>query len=156
MVQFLGEYEIDERLEDGTVARTYNLLLEYGEEDLEEFFASTRNYPPILNTETIQFWESLANVANALHSMHNLVLKRQDGRHHFFSGYCSNISDELDMADANTPRWHCDLKPDNILRVDDEFKLADFGFAKFKPKYPDGAPPEELITLITGGTETYG
>ncbi|XXG99358.1 hypothetical protein Hte_005695 [Hypoxylon texense] len=126
MVQFLGEYEIDERLEDGTVDRTYNILLEYGEEDLEEFFASSRNYPPILNTETIQFWESLANVANALHSMHNLVLKRQDGRHHFFSG------------------------------VDGEFKLADFGFAKFKPKYPDGAPPEELITLITGGTETYG
>ncbi|KAI1775401.1 hypothetical protein F4818DRAFT_48219 [Hypoxylon cercidicola] len=139
MVQFLGEYEIDEKLEDGTVARTYNILLEYGEEDLEEFFASKMNYPPILNSETIQFWESLANVANALHSMHNLVLERQDGRHHFFSG------------------WHCDLKPDNILRVGGEFKLADFGFAKFKPKYPDGgAPPEELKSLITGGTETYG
>ncbi|KAI1760751.1 hypothetical protein GGR53DRAFT_62938 [Hypoxylon sp. FL1150] len=138
MVQFLGEYEIDEWIEDGTVGRTYNILLEYGDEDLEEFLASKETYPPSFPTETIQFWESLANVATALHSIHNLVLRRQDGSQHLFSG------------------WHCDLKPDNILRVDGEFKLADFGFAKFKPKYPLGAPPEKLISFITGGTETYG
>ncbi|KAI1453403.1 hypothetical protein F4805DRAFT_377169 [Annulohypoxylon moriforme] len=134
MVKFLGEYEIDERHDDGSVVHTWNILLEYGEEDLEEFFASQRNYPPNLNPETIQFWNSLANVAQALDSMHNLDLERENGRHDCFSG------------------WHCDLKPDNILRVDGEFKLADFGFAKFKPKNPGGVPKQ----YITGGTETYG
>lgn len=67
-----------------------------------------------------------------------------------------SLMDEIWLMLTYLLRWHCDLKPDNILRVDGEFKLADFGFAKFKPKYPHGAPPEKLITLITGGTETYG
>ncbi|KAI0888745.1 uncharacterized protein GGS22DRAFT_196622 [Annulohypoxylon maeteangense] len=134
MVKFLGEYEIDEQLEDGSVQRTWNILLEFGEQDLEEFFASQRNYPPNLNPETIQFWNSLSNVAQALDSMHNLEVERENGRYDHFSG------------------WHCDLKPDNILRVDGEFKLADFGFAKFKPKNPGGVPKQ----CITGGTETYG
>ncbi|KAI1386093.1 uncharacterized protein F4822DRAFT_305220 [Hypoxylon trugodes] len=135
MVRYLGEYEIDERLEDGRVSRTWNILLEYGEEDLEEFFASQRNCPPNLNPETIQFWKSLANVAEALDAIHNLELERENGHHDCFSG------------------WHCDLKPDNILRVNGEFKLADFGFAKFKPtKLGD----VQTKARITGGTETYG
>ncbi|KAI1410206.1 hypothetical protein F5Y13DRAFT_202335 [Hypoxylon sp. FL1857] len=134
MVQFLGEYEIDETLEGGMVFHTWNILLEYGDEDLEEFFASPLNYPPNLNPETVQFWNSLANVAKALDAMHNLDLERENGRHDSYSG------------------WHCDLKPDNILRVDGEFKLADFGFAKFKPKNPGRIPKQ----YITGGTETYG
>ncbi|KAI1209587.1 uncharacterized protein F4807DRAFT_97731 [Annulohypoxylon truncatum] len=134
MVRFLGEYEIDEQLEDGSVCHTWNILLEYGEEDLDEFFASRRNYPPNLNPETLQFWNSLANVAQALDSVHNLELERENGRHDYFSG------------------CHCDLKPDNILRVDGEFKLADFGFAKFKPKNPGGVPKQ----YIPGGTATYG
>ncbi|KAI2466329.1 hypothetical protein F4781DRAFT_406060 [Annulohypoxylon bovei var. microspora] len=134
MVKFLGEYEIDERIDDGSICHTWNILLEYGEEDLEEFFASPRNYPPNLNPETIKFWNSLANVAEALDTMHNLEIERENGRHDYFSG------------------WHCDLKTDNILRVDGEFKLADFGFAKFKPKNPGEIPRQ----YMTGGTETYG
>ncbi|KAI2619905.1 hypothetical protein GGR54DRAFT_639670 [Hypoxylon sp. NC1633] len=133
MVQFLGEYEIDENL-DGKIEHTWNIILEYGEYDLEEFFASPKNYPPNLNQETIQFWTSLAKVAEALDAVHDLELERENGRRDSFSG------------------WHCDLKPDNILRIDGEFKLADFGFAKFKRKTPGQVPKEYL----TGGTETYG
>lgn len=85
MVKYLGEYKIDEQLEDGSIGHTWNMLLEYGEEDLDEFFASQRNYPPNLNPETIQFWNSLANVAQVLDSMHNLEFGRENGRHdHFF------------------------------------------------------------------------
>lgn len=133
MVKYLGEYKIDEQLEDGSIGHTWNMLLEYGEEDLDEFFASQRNYPPNLNPETIQFWNSLANVAQVLDSMHNLEFGRENGRHDHFFG------------------WHGDLKPDNILRVDGEFKLANFGFAKFKPKNPS----EVQKQYITRGTETY-
>ncbi|OTA58295.1 hypothetical protein K449DRAFT_397906 [Hypoxylon sp. EC38] len=134
MVQFLGEYEIHEKLEGGEILHTRNILLEYGDEDLEEFFASSFNYPPNLNAETIQYWRSLANVAKALDAMHDLDLERENGRHDRYSG------------------WHCDLKPDNILRVDGEFKLADFGFAKFKPMNPGRVPKQ----YMRGGTETYG
>jgi serine/threonine protein kinase len=48
-------------------------------------------------------------------------------------------------------RWHGDIKPDNILRVRGEFKLADFGFTKFE-KDEIG----KSSTFILGGTRTYG
>jgi serine/threonine protein kinase len=72
--------------------------------------------------------------------------------------------------------WHTDIKPDNILFVEDriipdnprdswvhsklekdqnKFKLADPGFAKFvkkSPKEPCDVPRQHL----QGGTETYG
>jgi serine/threonine protein kinase len=47
--------------------------------------------------------------------------------------------------------WHADLKPDNILIVNDEYKLADFGFAKFK-----GQGSEMPLEYLEGGTEAYG
>lgn len=64
-------------------------------------------------------------------------------------------------------RWHTDIKPDNILFVEDsikeddqemdpnKFKLADPGFAKFVRKPPNdsrGVPKQ----VLEGGTETYG
>ena len=75
-------------------------------------------------------------------------------------------------------RWHADIKPDNILLVENRlkkqkddttdkedqhkleqnettFKLADPGFAKFvkkSKKKPTDVPKQ----LLFGGTETYG
>ncbi|OTB00362.1 hypothetical protein M426DRAFT_236804 [Hypoxylon sp. CI-4A] len=134
MIQFLGDYEIDEKLDDGNIAHTWNIILEFGDDDLEEFFASSRIYPPNLFPETIQFYNSLANIAEGLDLIHDLDLERENGLHDRYSG------------------WHCDLKPDNILRVDGEFKLADFGFAKFQRRNPGNIPRG----FVTGGTETYG
>lgn len=48
-------------------------------------------------------------------------------------------------------RWHADIKPDNILIVHGEFKLADPGFVKFVKK-TDKDPAE----VLPGGTETFG
>ena len=73
-------------------------------------------------------------------------------------------------------RWHTDVKPDNILYVEERlnvngtadgdnqpksaneekaFKLADPGFAKFipKPQHNSQAIPKQVLE---GGTETYG
>ncbi|KFY83606.1 hypothetical protein V498_07939 [Pseudogymnoascus sp. VKM F-4517 (FW-2822)] len=47
--------------------------------------------------------------------------------------------------------WHADITPDNIIIVQERFKLADLGFAKFVKKTK--SDPEEFIY---GGTETYG
>jgi serine/threonine protein kinase len=54
---------------------------------------------------------------------------------------------------SNIRRWHGDVKPDNILVVDGDFKLADFGFAKFKSR----SESEENATIkLRGITTTYG
>jgi serine/threonine protein kinase len=49
--------------------------------------------------------------------------------------------------------WHADIKPENILRVYGEFKLADFGFAKFSDVDWAGQIP---TSFIHGGTAAYG
>ena len=46
-------------------------------------------------------------------------------------------------------RVHGDIKPDNILWVQDRFKLADPGFARFEKSGRGIGPP-------LGGTKTYG
>lgn len=56
-----------------------------------------------------------------------------------------------DLVYTDLARWHADVKPDNILRIHEEFKLADFGFAKFKRRTEE--IPREFID---GGTENYG
>ena len=54
-----------------------------------------------------------------------------------------------------TIRWHADIKPDNILLVQDKFKLADPGFMKFVLDQ-SGSTREAVEEVIEGGTRTYG
>jgi hypothetical protein len=86
MVQYLGVYEIDEQMDDGVVERTYNILLEFGEHDLLEFFADPIHHPPHLNEEIIDFWDSLFKVAEALKEIHHLTVIREDGKEEEFHG----------------------------------------------------------------------
>jgi hypothetical protein len=51
---------------------------------------------------------------------------------------------------SHSRRWHADIKPDNILWVQQRFKLADPGFARFE------RANEKDETIIRGGTRTYG
>ncbi|KAI1739728.1 hypothetical protein F4680DRAFT_466241 [Xylaria scruposa] len=109
--------------------RSHNILLEYGENDLNEYFYV--HSPPTLGREIIDFWENLFQIVDALQRVHNLEQKRKDGTTDWYTG------------------CHADVKPDNILRVQGRFKLADFGFATFVP-CGEGHPSPD------GGTETYG
>ncbi|KAI0418430.1 hypothetical protein F5X98DRAFT_386292 [Xylaria grammica] len=108
---------------------SYNILLEYGEDDLNEYFVV--HNPPIVDREILDFWENLFQIADALQRIHNLERKKNDGTPIRFEG------------------CHADVKPDNILRVQGHFKLADFGFATFVPRDAESISPD-------GGTETYG
>ena len=78
MVQYLGEYSFDEKPNDPS-SRTHNILLEFGELDLDEFFADPQQHPPLLSLEIIEFWGYLFKVADALQTIHNLVYKNEDG-----------------------------------------------------------------------------
>ncbi|KAK8086767.1 hypothetical protein PG994_001741 [Apiospora phragmitis] len=134
MVQYLGEYEVDEEIDGQGVDRTWNLLLEFGDLDLEELFFSPKDPPGVFET-IVEFWEALSKVAAAVERIHNLEAHRDRGDSVRYHG------------------WHADIKPDNILRVRDEFKLADLGFAKFSLKDETGSEPK---AILTGLTETYG
>ncbi|KAK8006643.1 hypothetical protein PG991_012940 [Apiospora marii] len=133
MVQYLGEYEIDEETHGQGVVRTSNLLLEFGDFDLEELFFSPKD-PPSAFESIVGFWENLSKVAGAVEAIHNLKATREHGDTVNFHG------------------WHADIKPDNILRVRGEFKLADLGFARFRMKDENGLEPR---AGLMGLTETY-
>lgn len=47
-------------------------------------------------------------------------------------------------------RWHGDIKPENILRVKDRFKLADHGEARIQLATGSERPKTKI-----GGTRTY-
>ncbi|KAK4208644.1 hypothetical protein QBC37DRAFT_296262 [Rhypophila decipiens] len=129
VVKYFGHYKIEDYDDDNILRTTHNILLEYGDLDLDEYLAV--QYPPVLNAEIIAFWEDIFSVATTLDKLHNFKYDRGDGA---------------------TTRWHGDLKPSNILCVKGKFKLADFGYAKFEPNQHGKDPRTELEGL----THTYG
>lgn len=68
MIRWLFSYSHDEEQEGRT---TYNLVLEYGEYDLEDYL---RNFlPPQLEDEQLAFWDDLFLVANAVRDIHEFT-----------------------------------------------------------------------------------
>jgi hypothetical protein len=55
---------------------TYNILLEYGQYDLEERFLLAR--PPVFGKELTEFWKDLFEVADAVEGVHNLKYQTED------------------------------------------------------------------------------
>ena len=90
IVQYLASYSHEEMKPPSSLAGssqhgeveqiamvTHNILLEYGELDLEEFFA--RRLPPIHQFEVEEFWKALFEVADALEGVHNLKTHAEGG-----------------------------------------------------------------------------
>lgn len=77
MVRYLGDYSHDEISKDGTISRTHNILLEFGECDLDEYFAE--NPPPVQSADIVKFWNDLFEVAEALKTFHNLEYTNDTG-----------------------------------------------------------------------------
>ncbi|KAL8922484.1 MAG: hypothetical protein Q9172_003549 [Xanthocarpia lactea] len=138
MVRFLADYTHAERRrveigehyvstgnqQENETRNTFNLLLEFGECDLDEFFA--QRLPPVLQDETDEFWKALFDIADALDGIHNLKLDMHGVTREFHG-------------------WHADIKPDNILSVQGKFKLSDPGFAKFVAKGEKKDPKEFVL-----------
>ncbi|KAL9609992.1 MAG: hypothetical protein Q9167_005265 [Letrouitia subvulpina] len=116
---------------------TCNILLEFADMDLSVYFRN--RLPPTLAKEAEEFWKALFAIATAVKDIHNFKDDRDEGTE--YQG------------------WHSDIKPDNILNVDDtgtgicQFKLADPGFARFEPKAKHTDTPK---LKLWGGTKTYG
>ena len=94
MVKYLGHYghkevKVTERnsraldqAEGNEEVATHNILLEYAEFDLAEYFA--QRLPPVFPTEIEAFWKALFEVADALEGIHNL--ENNDGAVKQFDG----------------------------------------------------------------------
>lgn len=86
MVQYLGHFARTRLDASGVREITYNILLEFGQFDLEEFFGEPQQYPPVLQLEIVQFWESFFKVADAISRVHNLKVKAEDGKTKEYNG----------------------------------------------------------------------
>lgn len=122
MVQYLGAY---------SHRNTHNILLEYGDYDLAEYFGFS---PPVHPVNVCNLWHDLFDIANALSQLHRFSRVRR-GRPQEIQG------------------WHNDIKPDNILIVKGELKLADPGFAGFAQYVQGQHTPRTSVVLMSS---TYG
>lgn len=86
MVHCLGQIIYDKMDGDDKRETTYNILLEFGEFDLDQFFGDQQQYPPVLQPEIVRFWESFFKVADAISRVHNLVVETEDGQKEVYRG----------------------------------------------------------------------
>lgn len=86
MVQYLGHYE-HTKDEAGGPRTTYNILLEYGEFDLAEYFERPETYPPVLPLEILLFWKDFFKVADAISRVHNLPFTTDGGEKRMYNGF---------------------------------------------------------------------
>jgi len=63
---------------------TYNILLEFGDYDLDEFFGE--RLPPVFDPEVERFWKGLFEVAHTVEGIHNLHICA-GGTNHEYHGY---------------------------------------------------------------------
>lgn len=68
-VRYLGHFMQEKKI-NGNFEWTYNLLLEYGEQDLDEYFATVP--PPATSDDIIAFWRNLFKIGDALKFVHRV------------------------------------------------------------------------------------
>lgn len=127
MLTYIGDFT----LVDGKNT-THVIILEYADSDLSEYFYRTS---PVLPEQIYRFWEDLSSIAVTLEKLHDFKVRRFNNEH-IYEG------------------WHADIKSDNILLVNGQFKLADPGFAKLQRRKEECDRPR--AHQFTGGTSTYG
>jgi hypothetical protein len=72
---------------DGEREKTYNLVLEYGEMDLDEYCADLGNIAPVHSEEIMRFWQSLFEVAKAIRRVHQVPVQTGQNLQKVYSGY---------------------------------------------------------------------
>ncbi|KAF2688224.1 hypothetical protein K458DRAFT_176815 [Lentithecium fluviatile CBS 122367] len=137
MIQCLGSFQLLEtrsvqdpdRSSSQDPVKQMNILLEYGRFDLMSLFQV--RLPPVNSPEIERFWRALVEIVDALKRIHSF--KTLDDQYH---------------------GWHNDIKPENIIVVNECYKLADPGFAEFQKRLQENLSPFPKI-IAEGGTITY-
>jgi hypothetical protein len=91
IVRYLGSFTHDYgegiTSADHHARKTYNLLLEYGELDLYQYWADETNVPPVRVNEIIRYWEQLFEVAVAIRQVHHLDVSQGKSAPLSYYGY---------------------------------------------------------------------
>ena len=87
MIKWLFHYSHVEDERETANGITYNLVLEHGEYDLEQYFRA--HFPPQLESEQVSFWRDLFLVAKAIKGIHNFT-DPSGGSETKFYGYVSD------------------------------------------------------------------
>jgi hypothetical protein len=84
MIRYLGEFEYEfhypspggstSRSPTEPVESSYNIVLEYGNYDLAEYFVDF--HPPVTFHEILRFWTDLIEIPRELRDLHNLKRKK--------------------------------------------------------------------------------
>ncbi|KAG9601191.1 hypothetical protein KCU77_g2024, partial [Aureobasidium melanogenum] len=129
MLRCLGFYSFTDNEHDED--EHYNILLEYAELNLHEFFKDF--HPPQLAKDIYSQWKDFCRIAEAIETLHG-----------------------FDFDETRWSGWHGDIKPKNLLLVNGEWKIADYGFAVFRPRASDDSPTTQLeeCTQTWGAPET--
>ncbi|KAK0616720.1 hypothetical protein B0T14DRAFT_251520 [Immersiella caudata] len=132
VVQWLSQYEVhNSPFTHDRSSCQYNLVLELGRLDLNQLILSTKS--PVLFRDVLEVWSSLGTVIEALCGLHSRVAATET---------------EGIMIQG----WHADIKPENILRAGNTWKLADLGHSRFKLNLGKMLSKADYV----GGTVTYG
>lgn len=147
LIQYVGWFQHQEKNDDNSSSWYHTIILEYAETDLYKMFRDKS--PPVFPCEMKGFWEGMLEVCQGVQSIHHNLKK---------DGIQFNASVNLNCSESSKMlltmfRWHGDIKPENILRVNGVFKLADHGEARYEV-----ATNSEYVarTNVSGGTRTYG
>ncbi|KAK6836324.1 Protein kinase domain-containing protein [Apiospora arundinis] len=124
IVQYFTWYQEGEE-EQGGSQISLNLVFELGMMDL--YTAILTRAPPVLPGEIKGVWESMLDIICVLRSV-----------------------DRPSIENIDFNMCHADIKPQNILFVNDRFKLGDLGEATIEVQTASDRPPTHL-----GGTKTY-
>jgi hypothetical protein len=80
-IRYLGNYS---HRDFNREKNTYNILLEYGERDLDEFFFDRGHLPPVLPAEIRKFWAEIFATAAAVKNIHSFKKQREGVSREFY------------------------------------------------------------------------
>jgi len=66
--------------DEHTNTKTYNLLLEFGRLDLDEYWVDDTNTPPVMTEEIIRYWQRIFEIATAINTVHDLRVNNSPRR----------------------------------------------------------------------------
>jgi len=69
LVQYFGSFMTHN--EDSSLPPTYNILLEYAESDLDEFFA--HKFPPVATADIYNFWDAMLALVVTVRDIHDPI-----------------------------------------------------------------------------------
>ncbi|KAH6649377.1 kinase-like domain-containing protein [Chaetomium tenue] len=127
-VRYIGRFDAPSTLADGRPTKSWNILLELGQYDLDTVLHT--HQPPQTSAGILRFWESILPISSGLVAFHN-----------------------AEKEGVSYLGWHGDVKPENIVSVHGSFKLVDPG-ESIMLRAADLTGPHQVT--LGGRTITYG